>query len=89
MAKGYRPDTLATKAHESVHRQTSRTDGTADAGEISYNMVLILGFAIYRGIILSRATFPGAPSYGGVRTWVEGSQTRGTGPRSPVLCPMT
>ena len=25
--------------------------------------------------ILSRATFPGAPSYGGVRTWVEGSQT--------------
>ena len=27
--------------------------------------------------ILSRATFPGAPSYDGVRTWVEGSQTRG------------
>ena len=27
--------------------------------------------------ILLRATFPGAPSYGGVRTWVEGSQTRG------------
>ena len=27
--------------------------------------------------ILSRATFPGAPSYGGVRAWVEGSQTRG------------
>ncbi len=27
--------------------------------------------------ILSRATFPGAPSYGGVRTWVEGSQARG------------
>ncbi len=27
--------------------------------------------------ILSRATFPGAPSYGGVRTWVDGSQTRG------------
>ncbi len=25
--------------------------------------------------ILSRATFPGAPSYGGVRTWVEGSHT--------------
>ncbi len=24
--------------------------------------------------ILSRATFPGAPSYAGVRTWVEGSQ---------------
>ncbi len=24
--------------------------------------------------ILSRATFPGAPSYGGVRTWVEGFQ---------------
>ncbi len=23
-----------------------------------------------------RATFPGAPSYNGVRTWVEGSQTR-------------
>ena len=28
-------------------------------------------------IILSSATFLGAPSYGGVRTWVEGSQTRG------------
>ena len=28
--------------------------------------------------VLSRATFPGAPSYGGVRTWVEGSQTRGS-----------
>ena len=29
--------------------------------------------------ILSRATYPwpGAPSFGGVRTWVEGSQTRG------------
>ena len=27
--------------------------------------------------ILSRATFPGAPSYNGVRTWVEGSQARG------------
>ena len=27
--------------------------------------------------LLSRATFPGAPSYGGVRTWVEGSQMRG------------
>ncbi len=27
--------------------------------------------------ILSRATFPGGPSYGGVRTWVEGSQTCG------------
>ncbi len=27
--------------------------------------------------ILSRATFPGAPSYGGVWTWVEVSQTRG------------
>ncbi len=27
--------------------------------------------------ILSRATFPWAPSYGSVRTWVEGSQTRG------------
>ncbi len=26
--------------------------------------------------ILSRATFPGAPSYGGMRTWVEGSQAR-------------
>ncbi len=26
--------------------------------------------------LLSRATFPGAPSYGGVRTWVEGSQVR-------------
>ena len=23
---------------------------------------------------MSRATFPGAPGYGGVRTWVEGSQ---------------
>ena len=29
------------------------------------------------GIILSDATYPGAPSYGGVRTWVEGSQARG------------
>ena len=27
--------------------------------------------------ILSRATFPGAPSYSGVKTWVEGSQTCG------------
>ena len=27
--------------------------------------------------ILSRATFPGAPSYDGMRTWVEGSQTCG------------
>ncbi len=27
--------------------------------------------------ILSRATFPRAPSYGGVRTWVEGSQMCG------------
>ena len=26
---------------------------------------------------MSRATFPGAPSYGGVSTWVEGSQKRG------------
>ena len=26
--------------------------------------------------ILSRATYPGAPSYGGVRAWVEGSQAR-------------
>ena len=26
--------------------------------------------------ILSRATFPGAPSYGGVRTWVESSLAR-------------
>ena len=26
--------------------------------------------------LLSRATSLGAPSYGGVRTWVEGSQTR-------------
>ncbi len=32
---------------------------------------------IRAGFILSRVTFPGAPSYGGVRTWVEGSQTRG------------
>ena len=27
--------------------------------------------------ILSHATFPGAPSHGAVRTWVEGSKTRG------------
>ncbi len=27
--------------------------------------------------MLSRATFPGVPSYDGVGTWVEGSQTRG------------
>ncbi len=27
--------------------------------------------------ILSCATFPGAPSYGGVRTWVEGSKMHG------------
>ena len=27
--------------------------------------------------VLLHATFPGAPSYSGVRTWVEGSQTRG------------
>ncbi len=26
--------------------------------------------------ILSRATYPGAPSYGGMRTWVESSQAR-------------
>ena len=30
--------------------------------------------------ILSPATFPGAPSYGGVRTWVEGSQAHGNCP---------
>ncbi len=29
------------------------------------------------GNILLGATFPGAPSYGGVKTLVEGSQTRG------------
>ena len=29
---------------------------------------------------MSRATFPGAPSYGGMRTWVEGSQTCGLKP---------
>ncbi len=27
--------------------------------------------------MLSRATYPGAPSYGGVRTWVKSSQARG------------
>ena len=26
---------------------------------------------------MSRATYPGAPSYGDMRTWVEGSQVRG------------
>ncbi len=30
--------------------------------------------ALAQDNILSRATFPGAPSYGGVRTWVEGTQ---------------
>ncbi len=35
--------------------------------------------------ILSRATFPGAPSYGGVRTWMEGSQTRALAETSNLL----
>ncbi len=34
-------------------------------------------FYPWHATILSRATFPGAPSYGGVITWVEGSQTCG------------
>ncbi len=40
----------------------------------------LLNFCInqYWLSVLSRATFPGAPSYSGVRTWVEGSQTRGS-----------
>ncbi len=29
------------------------------------------------GNILSRATFQGAPSYGGMRTWMEGSNLLG------------
>ncbi len=28
---------------------------------------------VNKPIILSRVTFPGAPSYGGVKTWIEGS----------------
>ena len=33
--------------------------------------------ATVTNMMLSHATFPGTPSYGGVRTWVEGSQTCG------------
>ncbi len=34
----------------------------------------IASFILYINYMLSRATYPGDPSYGGVRTWVEGSQ---------------
>ncbi len=44
---------------------------------LSDNLYLELDYFILHIIILSRATFPGAPSYGGVKTWVEGSQMRG------------
>ena len=44
------------------------------------NHEILLAFSYYINknsvpvYILSRATYPGVPSYGGVRTWVEGSQ---------------
>ncbi len=38
------------------------------------NISIFIKSEICKENILSRATFPGAPSHGGVRTWVEGSQ---------------
>ena len=50
--------------------------------QVNFRVTLVI-YIVYQWIslkfclmyILSRATFPGAPSYGDVRTWVEGSQT--------------
>ncbi len=48
-------------------------------GKIQKGHQWILSNVCHTLFILLCVTFPGAPSYGGVRTWVEGFQARGNG----------
>ncbi len=61
------------------YKVPSHTDWQHYTRSLQLCIMLIDCFCTFSGInlsILSRATYPWAPSYGGVRTWVESSLTR-------------